>query len=181
MRLPPQELGRNLAREGGARQPLPPPSPDTASHSVLSATGASLIALLMISTLHPQGLEQITSQHTWAALKGWVAPALPHFLPPSQSTGVPTQGHHHPQGRAAPGPCWSLSQHTVTFSQHWVLGCSQCQSPDERSPTVKHLSTLKVASKRTTGGLLHARALLAGEEMFKHAGEGEAVLDWGLD
>lgn len=36
-----------------------------------------------------------------------------------------------------------------------------------------------MASKRTTGGLLHARALLAGEEMSKHAGEGEAGLDRG--
>lgn len=105
----------------------------------------------------------------------------PTFFPPSQSTGVPTQGHHLPQGRAAPGPCWSFSQDTVTFSQHWFLGCSQCQSPDERSPTVKHLLTWKAASKRTTWGLLQAGALLAGEEMSKHAGEGEAVLDRGLD
>lgn len=58
-------------------------------HSIaLSATGASLIALLMIFTLHPQGLEKITSQHSWAGLKGWVAPALLHFFsPPARAQG----------------------------------------------------------------------------------------------
>lgn len=69
----------------------------------------------------------------------------------------------------------------MTFSQHWLLGCRLCQNPDESFPTVKHLLTLNVASKKTTWGLLCIRALLAGEEMVsKHAGEGEAVLVSGL-
>lgn len=134
----------------------------------------------MIFAVHPQGSEQFTSKHTWAGLKGWIAPALPHFFF-NQSTGVPTQGHHLSQGCAAPVPCWRLLQDIVTLSQHWLGSCRQGQSPDEPAPTIKHLLTWNMAAKKTTGGLLHVRALLAGEEMMsKHAGEGKALLVSGL-
>lgn len=197
----PEKLGRNLAREGDAQHPLPA----SKLHQLFS--GGRLQCLLLDPLPSPPAptqhhtqcrqcfingsvndfcgdpckfLGQITSQHTWAGLKGWIAPALPYFFP-SQSTGVPTERPHLPRGPAAPVPCSSLSQGTVTFSQHWLLGCSQRQSLDEPSPTIKHLLTLNVASKKTTWGLLCRRALLAGEEVVsKHAGEGKAALVSGL-
>lgn len=57
-------------------------------HSVaLSATGASLIALLMIFTLHPQGLEEITSQHTWQGSRAGLHQLCPTFFPSARAQG----------------------------------------------------------------------------------------------
>ena len=191
----PEKLGRNLAREGGAQHPLPLLKLHQLAHGgMLQSLFLTLCRLLPSPTQPctwcywcflncsvndfcstPQRLEQIPSQHTWAGLKGWIALALPHFFS-SQSAG-----DHLPQGPAAPRPCWCLLQGTMTFPQHWPLGCRQCQSPGEPSPTVKHSLTLNVASKKTIWGLLCERALPTGEEMAsKHAGEGEAVPVSGL-
>lgn len=98
----PEKLGRNLAREGDAQHPLPA----SKLHQLFS--GGRLQCLLPDPLTSPPAptqhhtqcrqcfingsvndfcgdpckfLGQITSQHTWAGLKGWIAPALPYFSP----------------------------------------------------------------------------------------------------
>lgn len=96
---PTRKAGKEFGKRRGCSATSPHVEATLSSlprHSIApsATTGASLIALLMIFTLHRRGLEQITSQHTWAGLKGWVAPALPHFFAPQPEhrgsyTGTP--------------------------------------------------------------------------------------------
>lgn len=76
----------------------------------LSATGTSLIALVMIFAGHPQGLEQNHLPAHVGRAQGLHCSSAAPLSPQPEQRGVPTQRHHLPQGPAAPMPCQAASR-----------------------------------------------------------------------